>query len=52
MSRDGPWHIAEGSHRSHALWQAYKAGQGDYQDAFRVIVGVHSKMHTWPSFVP
>jgi hypothetical protein len=51
-SYNGPWHIAEGSHRSHALWQAHKAGHADYQNAFRVILGVHSKMDGWPSFAP
>ena len=51
MSRDGPWHIAEGSHRSHALWKGHVSGRADCQDTFRVILGVHPMMRTWWNFL-
>jgi hypothetical protein len=48
----GPWHIAEGSHRTHTIWTAHKQGHAEFQGSVRAIVGVHRNMSQWGSFVP
>jgi hypothetical protein len=47
---DGSWHIAEGSHRMHTAWSTHERRDPGYQGTLRVIVGVHPRMHEWPSF--
>lgn len=51
MDRDGPWHVAEGSHRAVAIWRAHRRGDVRYQETCRVILGVHPQMDTWGDFV-
>jgi hypothetical protein len=51
-SLGGPWHIAEGSHRSHALWKGHESGHEDYRGTFRAILGVHPRMNGWWNFLP
>ena len=47
---DGPWHIAEGSHRLDTACRAHESGDARYQRTLPVIVGVHASMGGWPSF--
>jgi hypothetical protein len=49
---DGPWHVAEGSHRLHTAWRAHERGDPRYQSTFPVIIGVHPRMNEWPSWTP
>jgi hypothetical protein len=46
-SFDGPRHIAEGSHRSDAIWRAHLQGHARFQGTMRVILGVHPAMRRW-----
>lgn len=48
----GPWHIAEGSHRTHTIWKRHLSGDPEFQGSLPAIVGIHRNMSAWGNFVP
>ena len=47
QSPDGPWRIAEGSHRCDAMRKLGLGGAPEHQQPFKVFLGMHPRMHEW-----
>ena len=44
---EGPWRIAEGSHRCDALWKLSLTDAPQHKLPFKVFLGVHARMNEW-----